>query len=239
MKVLRVRIDRGRWMRGVTCTTLRNAVSCHECIVGITARAAGVPTRHTEKKPTLCGTDVQPLPAALRELDTSRKATCWTDDPRAPERRTRCRDLLYAINDDPLLGDAARERMLTAIAARMGIELTFTGTALPPHAIPPTIDGRGRQGAAARGERTGSPVRRLQLARSILTRNGAWRPLKETTVVLDADPETAWADTYDLLRSDAGEHDAPVRVSVRDTRTGRTIADAYHEPDGRRLRQTA
>ena len=138
--------------------------------------------------------------------------------------------LLYGINDDPLLGDAARERMLTAVAAGIGIELTFTGTPLPPHAVPPTTDGRAGQAALSRGERTGNPARRLQLATSVLARGGTWRALDETTLVLDADPETTWAYAYDLLRSCSCEHGAAVRLTVRNAATGRTIADAYHEP---------
>jgi len=120
--------------------------------------------------------------------------------------------------------------MLTAVAAGIGIELTFTGTTLPPHAVPPTTDGRAGQAALSRGHRTGNPARRLQLATSILTRNGTWRALDETTLVLDTDPETAWAYAWDLLRSCACEQDAAVRLTVRDAETGRTIADAYHEP---------
>ena len=228
--VLHVGIDRARWLRGAICTTLRNPVSCHDCIVGIIERAAGVATEHLEKHGRLSRTRDQPLPASLREFDTDLHYTTWTEDPRAPERRFSCRYLLYSINDDPLLGDAARERMLTAVAARIGIELSFAGTALPPHAIPPTTDGRAGQAAISRGARSDKPARRLQLARSVLTRDGGWQPLDETRLVLDSDPETAWAYAYDLLRSNACEHNAAVRLTVRDTATGRTIADAYHEP---------
>ncbi|MCY4632944.1 MAG: hypothetical protein OXG04_00270 [Acidobacteria bacterium] len=228
--VLHVRIDRGRWLRGTICTALRNPVSGHECIVGITARAAGVPAERLEKHCRISPTRDQPLPASLREFDTNRHDATWTEDPRAPERRFPCRYLLYSINDDPLLGNAAREHMLTAVAARIGIELSFTGTALPPHAIPPTTDGRAGQAAISRGDRSDKPARRLQLARSVLTRDGGWQPLDETRLVLDSDPETAWAYAYDLLRSDACEQNAAVRLTVRDTATGRTIADAYHEP---------
>ena len=228
--VLRVRIDRGRWLRGAICTTLRNPVSGHECIVGIIARAAGVPTERLETNCRLSQTRDQPLPASLHQFDTNLHDTSWTEDPRAPERRFSCRYLLYSINDDALLGDAAREHMLTAVAARIGIELSFAGTALPPHAMPPTTDGRARRAAISCGERTSSPARRLQLARSVLTGDRNWRALDETTLVLDSDPETAWAYAYDLLRSNACEHNAAVRLTVRDTATGRTIADAYHEP---------
>jgi len=160
--VLHVRIDRRRWPRGAICTTLRNPVSGHECIVGITARAAGVAAEYLEKHCQIFPTRDQPLPASLREFDTNRRNASWTEDPRAPERRFACRYLLYTINDDPLLGDAGRERMLTAVAARIGIELSFTGTALPPHAIPPTIDGRARRAAISRHEGSSSPGRRLQ-----------------------------------------------------------------------------
>ncbi|MYK88310.1 MAG: hypothetical protein F4018_08160 [Acidobacteria bacterium] len=162
----------------------------------------------------------QPLPAVLHEFK----------DPRAPERRSPAWALLYRINDDPLLGDAARELMLTAVAAEIGIELTFTGTPLPPHAIPPTTDGRAMQGAVSRGERTGRPARRLRLAASILAPDRTWRPLDETTLVLDAHPEACWAYAYDLLRSHACEQHTAVRLTVRDAATGRTVADAYHEP---------
>ena len=227
--VLRVRIDRGRWLRGAICTTLRNPHSGHECIVGSIARAAGIPAKRLEKNGRISAASDQRFPAALQQFDTDLHYTTWTEDPRAPERRFSCRYLLYSINDDALLGDAARERMLTAVAARIGIELSFTGTALPPHAIPPTTEGRARRAAIARGEHSSSPTRRLQLASSILTRNGSWQTLDETTVVLDADPEGSWAYAYDLLRSNACKHDTAVRLTVRDRATGRTIADAYHE----------
>lgn len=227
---LRVRIDRRRWLRGARDATLRNPDSGHECIVGTIARAAGIPAERLDNQCRISALDGQPLPTVLHEFDTHRNNTSCTEDPRAPERRCSCRYLLYSINDDPLLGDAARERMLTAVAARIGIELTFTGGALPPHAVAPTTDGRARQAAISRGERTDSPARRLQLATSVLTRDGDWRPLDETILVLDSDPETAWAYAYDLLRSDACEQNGAVRITVRDTTTGRTIADAYHEP---------
>ena len=228
--VLRVRIDRGRWLRGTTEATLRNPKSGHECIVGSIARAAGIPAKRIERHSRISATSDQRIPAVLHEFDTDLHDTSWTEDPRAPERRFSCRYLLYSINDDPLLGNAAREHMLTAVAARIGIELSFTGTALPPHAIPPTTDGRAGQAAISRGDRSDKPARRLQLARSVLTRDGGWQPLDETRLVLDSDPETAWAYAYDLLRSDACEQNAAVRLTVRDTATGRTIADAYHEP---------
>ena len=228
--VLRVRIDRGRWLRGTTEATLRNPKSGHECIVGSIARAAGIPAKRIEKHSRISATSDQPIPAVLHEFDTDLHDTSWTADPRAPERRFSCRYLLYSINDDPLLGNAAREHILTAVAARIGIELSFTGTALPPHAIPPTTDGRAGQAAISRGDRSDKPTRRLQLARSVLTRDGGWQPLDETRLVLDSDPETAWAYAYNLLRSDACEQNAAVRLTVRDTATGRAIADAYHEP---------
>ena len=227
---LRVRIDRGRWLRGATDATLRNPDTCHECIVGSIARAAGIPAERLEKHCRVSAMPGRPLPAVLREFDKDRNNASWTEDPRAPERRFPSRYLLYAINDDPLLGDAARERMLTAVAAGIGIELTFTGTPLPPHAVPPTTDGRAGQAALSRGYRSGDPARRLRLATSVLTDDRTWRALDETTLVLDADPETAWAYAYDLLRSYSCEHNAAVRLTVRDTETGRTIADAYHEP---------
>ena len=228
--VLRVRIDRGRWLRGTTEATLRNPKSGHECIVGSIARAAGIPAKRIEKHNRISATSDQRIPAVLHEFDADPHDTPWTEDPRAPERRFSCRYLLYTINDDPLLGNAAREHMLTAVAAQISIELSFTGTALPPHAIPPTTDGRAGQAAISRGDRSDKPARRLQLARSVLTRDGGWQPLDETRLVLDSDPETAWAYAYDLLRSDACEQNAAVRLTVRDTATGRTIADAYHEP---------
>ncbi len=228
--VLRVRTDRSRWVRGTTEATLRNPQSGHECIVGSIARAAGVPAKSLEKHCRLSATRDQSLPAVLHEFDTDFHDTSWTEDPRAPERRFSCRYLLYSINDDPLLGDAAREHMLTTVAARIGIELSFTGTALPPHAIPPTTDGRAGQAAISRGDRSDKPARCLQLARSVLTPDGGWQPLDKTTLILDSDPETTWAYAYDLLRSDACEQNAAVRLTVRDTATGRTIADAYHEP---------
>ena len=228
--VLHVQVDRSRWLRGATDATLRNPDSGHECIVGAIARAAAIPIDRIERHPRISAIPGEELPAALHEFDTTRNDTSWTEDPRAPERRFPSRYLLYAINDDPLLGDAARERMLTAVAAGIGIELTFTGTPLPPHAIAPTTDGRARQAAISRGHLTGKPARRLLLARSVLARDGNWKPLEETTLLLDADPETAWAYAYDLLRSDACEQEKPVRLTVRDTATGRTIADTYHEP---------
>lgn len=210
---LRVRIDRRRWLRGAKDATLRNPDSCHECIVGTIARAAGIPAERLDNQCRILALDGgHPIPAVLHEFVTHRNDTFCTEDPRAPERRYSCRYLLYSTNHDPLLGDAARERMLTAVAARIGIELTFTGRALPPHAVAPTTDGRARQAAISRGERTDSPPRRLQLATSVLTRDGDWRPLDETTLLLDSDPETAWAYAYDLLRSDACEQNAAVRI---------------------------
>lgn len=228
--VLRVPIDRSRWLRGTLDSTLRNPDTCHECIVGTIARTAGIPADRLEKHCRISAMPDQPLPTVLHEFDKNRTDTSWTEDPRAPERRFPSRYLLYAINDDPLLGDAARERMLAAVAAGVGIELTFTGTTLPPHAVPPTTDGRTGQAAISRGERTARPARRLQVARSVLSRDGAWQALDETTLVLDSDPETTWAYAYDLLRSDACEHGAAVRLTVLDAATGRIIADAYHEP---------
>ena len=228
--VLHVQVDRSRWLRGARDATLRNPDSCHECIVGTISRAAGIPTERLDNQCRISALDGQPIPAVLHEFVTHRNDTFCTDDPRAPERRCSCRYLLYSINDDPLLGDTARERMLTAVASRIRIELTFTGTPLPPHAVAPTTDGRARKAAISRGHLTGRPARRLLLARSVLTRDGNWEPLEETTLLLDADPETAWAYAYDLLRSDACEQDKPVRLTVRDTATGRTIADTYHEP---------
>ena len=186
---LRVRIDRRRWLRGARDATLRNPDSCHECTVGSIARAAGIPAERLDNQCRISALDGQTI-----------------------ERRCSCRYLLYSINDDPLLGDAARERMLTAVAARIGIELTFTGRALPPHAVAPTTEGRARQAAISRGDRTDSPARPLQLATSVLTRHGDWRPLDETTLLLDSDPETAWAYAYDLLRSDACEQNAAVQI---------------------------
>ena len=228
--VLRVQIDRSRWLRGAVEATLRNPDSGHECVVGTIARAAGIPAYRIEKQCRISAMPDRPLPAVLHEFDKNRNDASWTDDPRAPERRFPSRYLLYAINDDPLLGDAARERMLTAVASGIGIALTFTGTPLPPHAIPPTTDGRARQAAVSGGYRTGQRERRLQLATRLLTVDRTWRTLDETRLVLDADPETAWAYAYDLLRSSACEHDTAVRLIVRDATSGRTIADAYHEP---------
>ena len=121
--------------------------------------------------------------------------------------------------------------MLTTVAARIGIELSFTGTALPPHAIPPTMDGRAGQAAISRGDRSDMPARCLQLAKKRPhARRRLFQPLDKTTLILDFDPETTWAYVNDLLRSDACEQNAAVRLTVRDTATGRTIADAYHEP---------
>ena len=160
--VLRVRIDRGRWLRGTTEATLRNPKSGHECIVGSIARAAGIPAKRIEKHNRISATSDQRIPAVLHEFDADPHDTPWTEDPRAPERRFSCRYLLYTINDDPLLGNAAREHMLTAVAAQISIELSFTGTALPPHAIPPTTDGRAGQAAISRGDRSDKPARRLQ-----------------------------------------------------------------------------
>ena len=155
--VLRVRVDRGRWLRGATEATLRNPDTCHECIVGTIARAAGIPTDRIEKQCRISAMLDQPLPAVLHEFDKDRNDTSWTEDPRAPERRFPSRYLLYAINDDPLLGDTVRERMLTTVAAGIGIELTFTGAPLPPHAIPPTTDGRARHGAICADTATATP----------------------------------------------------------------------------------
>lgn len=228
--LLRVRVDRGRWLRGATDATLRNPDTCHECIVGAIARAAGIPADRLEKHCRISAMPDQPLPTVLHEFDTNRNDTTWTEDPRTPERRFPSRYLLYAINDDPLLGDTARERMLTEVAAGIGIELTFTGTPLPPHAIAPTTDGRARQAAISRGERTDRLARHLRMIRSTLTRNRDWRALGETRLVLDTDPETIWAYAYDLLRSDACEQRGAVRLTIRDAATSRTIADAYHEP---------
>lgn len=227
---LHVQVDRSRWLRGATDATLRNPDSGHECIVGTTARVAGIPIHDLDRYSRISALADRQVPAALNEFRTHRQNASCTEDPRAPERRLSCRYLLYSINDDPLLGDAARERMLTAVAARIGIRLSFTGTPLPPHAVAPTTDGRARKAAISRGHLTGTPARRLLLARSVLARDGNWEPLEETTLVLDADPETAWAYAYDLLRSDACEQEKPVRLTMRDTATGRTIADTYHEP---------
>ncbi|MCY4121363.1 MAG: hypothetical protein OXG72_10640 [Acidobacteria bacterium] len=228
--VLRVRIDRGRWLRGAIEATLRNPDTCHECIVGAIARAAGIPKERIEKHTRISRMRGEQLPAVLHEFDVNRNDTSWTEDPRNSERRFPARYLLYAINDDPLLGDVARERMLTPVAAGIGIELTFTGTRLPPHAIPPTTKGRARQGAVSRGYRTGHPARRLRLATSALASDGAWHGLDEATLLLDADPEAAWAYAYDVLRSYSCDHDAAVRLTVLDGKSGRTIADTYHEP---------
>lgn len=71
--------------------------------------------------------------------------------------------------------------MLTAVAAEIGIELSFTGKRLPPHAVAPTTDGRARQAAISRGERADSPARRLQVARTTLTRERDWQAHGETT----------------------------------------------------------
>lgn len=228
--VLHVGIDRGRWLRGAPDGTLRNCDTGHECVVGSIARTAGIRADRLEKHCRISAMRNQPVPTVLHEFYTNRNDATWTEDPRTPERRFPSRYLLYAINDDPLLGDTAREQMLTEVAAGIGIKLTFTGTPLPPHAIAPTTDGRARQAAISRGERTDRLARHLRMIRSTLTRNRDWRALGETRLVLDTDPETIWAYAYDLLRSDACEQRGAVRLTIRDAATSRTIADAYHEP---------
>lgn len=227
---LQVLINRNRWLRGTRDGALRNRDSGHECAVGSIARAAGIPARRLEGRSRISVLEEQQLPAMLHEFDKNRNDATWVKDPRAPERRIPSAYLLYSINDDPLLGGAARERMLTATAATIAIELQFCNVCLPPHAIAPTTDGRARQGAISRGERTDRPPRRVEIATAILTREREWKPLDKTRLTLDSDPESTWAYTYDLLRSMAFEHDSPVRITVRDTTTGRTIGDAYHEP---------
>lgn len=227
---LRVRIDRNRWLRGAPDATLRNPDTGHECVVGTIARTAGIPVDQLDNRGRIAEIGSHPIPAVLHEFDRNRNDTSWTADPRAPERRFPTWALLHRINDDPLLGDATRERMLTEVAAGIGIALTFTGTALAPHAIPPTTDGRARQAAISRGECSGRPARRLRFKMNILTSKGAWAPLDAATLTLDTDPEAIWAYAYDLLRSHAYEHGTAVRITIRDTATSRTIADAYHEP---------
>lgn len=228
--VLHVGIDRGRWLRGAPDGTLRNCDTGHECVVGSIARTAGIRADRLEKHCRISAMRNQPLPTVLHEFYTNRNDATWTEDPRTPERRFPSRYLLYAINDDPLLGDTAREQMLTEVAAGIGIKLTFTGTPLPPHAIAPTTDGRARQAAISRGERSDTPARRLQLTTSILSADRTWQRLEETRLVLDTDPESCWAYAYDLLRSHSCEQDTAVRLTVRDTASGRIVADAYHEP---------
>lgn len=228
--VLRVGIDRSHWLRGSPDATLRNPDTGHECVIGSIARSAGIPVDQLDNHGRIAAIDGHPIPGVLHEFDKNRNDTSLTADPRATERRSPAWALLHRINDDPLLGDAARELMLTAVADVIGIALSFTGTPLPPHAIPPTADGRAVQGAVSRGDRTGTPARRLRLATSTLAPDRTWRPLDETTLVLDADPEGCWAYAYDLLRSHACEQHTAVRLTVRDAATGRTVADAYHEP---------
>ena len=228
--VLRVRIDRGRWLRGSADATLRNPNTGHECAVGTIARAAGIPADRLDRHCRISTVDYRPLPPTLREFDQTRNDAAWTKDPRAPERRFPAWALLHRLNDDPLLGGATRERMLTEVAAGIGIDLAFTGKALPPHAIPPTTDGRARQAAISRGDPTGRPARRLNLTTRILTPDRTWQPLETTRLVLDSDPESCWAYAYDLLRSHACEHNTAIRLTVRDDSTGRIVADAYHEP---------
>ena len=238
---MHVEIDRGRWLRGASDgSTLRNPASCHECCVGTIGRIAGIPAERLETRSFIAGMDAALVPRSLREFLPSEPGLTYVDDPRnendtkkrrrGREKQTLVSDLLYSVNDDAALDDGTRERMLTALAAGIGIRLTFTGKALPRHATPPSGEGRAGQAAISRGlERAQDPVA-IELATTVLGDNREWEPFEKTTVVLDTDENAAEACVYDLLRSHAREQKRPVRVTATEARSGRRICDRYHEP---------
>ena len=238
---MNVEIDRSRWLRGASeASTLRNASSCHECCVGTIGRIAGIPPEKLETRSFIAGMDAAQVPRSLHEFLPSEPGLTRADDPREDTatktgRKRRAgqkpvSDLMYSINDDAALDDATRERMLTTLAAGIGIRLTFTGDALPRHATPPSGDARARQAAISRGLETPNRPLRLELATTILGEDRQWQPFEKATIVLDTDNTATEACVYDLLRAHAQEHKRPVRVTAREARSGRTVCDRYHEP---------
>ena len=238
---MNVEIDRSRWLRGNNeGSMLRNPKSCHECCVGTIGRSAGIPAQRLESKPFIGGMDPAHVPRSLHEFIPCEPGLTRADDPReAPgtkknRRRRRERklvsDLMYSVNDDAALDDAAREGMLTALAASIGIRLTFTGEALPRHAVRPTGDGRTGQAAISRGHQRPHPPVRLVLATTILGEDREWEAFETATMTLDTDEETTEAYVYDLLRAHAHEQKRPVRVTAAEADSGRTVCDLYHEP---------
>ena len=154
--VLRVRVDRGRWLRGATDATLRNPDTCHECIVGTIARTAGIPAERLEKH---CRISQWTTSRSPPSCTSSTRTATTSPGPGPASARTAVPVPVPAVRHQRR--PAARRHRARADAhrrrRRIGIELSFTGTPLPPHAIPPTTDGRARQGAISRGYLSSSP----------------------------------------------------------------------------------
>ena len=234
-------IDRGRWLRGAgDSSTLRNPLSCHECCVGTIARSAGMAVDKLESHSFIAGMNTGQVPRSLREFLPSEPGLTRADDPRESRRtqagrrrwqkRKLVSDLMYSVNDDESLDDEARERLLTDLAASIGIRLAFTNAPLPRHATPPGKAGRAGQTAISRGHETPHEPAHVRLTTSIVGSDGQWTPLETATLTLDSDEATTEAYVYDLIRAHAHEHAQPVRVTAVDTGSGRSVCDRYHEP---------
>ena len=236
-----VEIDRSRWLRGASETSeLRNANSCHECCVGTIGRTAGIPARKLEGRKFIGSMDLGQVPRSLHEFLPAEPGLTRADDPRndaTTNKRRKKRgmqqlvcDLMYGINDDAALDDKTRERMLTSLAATIGIRLSFTGKPLPRHATPPSGEARAAQTAIAHGFKRPFGRLRVELATTIIGNNHEWEPLEKTTILLDTDDSATEAYVYDLLRAHAHEHPHAVRVTAREAESRRTVCDQYHEP---------
>ena len=142
---MKVTIERGRWIRPPdTGSRLHrigpdpDAERQHDA-AGFACAAAGIPIglltgrHHVRQLPAhVLGSAPEPIRRMTRPEYVGTEGFT---------RNSAAATELYQVNDDPTIGDTERERRITEIGRRIGIDFTFTGTGRPRPRVRPAPKG--------------------------------------------------------------------------------------------------